>query len=314
MDISAAGSLDPRNFKTVRCQGTKPEAIKDRGFLTLAMMPVDENDKTGDVDTNRSKSRQRIRVIELITNSRNFLRRIQLQPSIPNKHVFGQTSTKKMHSLLAFSIASCFFTCVASFYSHPPSLSYNFHQLSRASVVAGSQTTSFPRVLPIIRKNFGTTAFQNYLNQHKLRRSGHQSIRGLRAMFTGIVEEMGKVINLAEDPTLGVTLTIGCNVVTEGAYIGCSIAVNGVCLTVTEYNEHQFKVLYLMICFSSEASPVNCLRFQVGISPETLRLTNLGALRTGNAVNLERAAAMNGRNSGHMVQGHIDNVGEIIET
>jgi riboflavin synthase alpha subunit len=53
---------------------------------------------------------------------------------------------------------------------------------------------------------------------------------------------------------------------------------------------------------------------QVGISPETLRLTNLGALKPDSAVNLERAASMEGRNSGHMVQGHIDNVGEIVQT
>ena len=79
----------------------------------------------------------------------------------------------------------------------------------------------------------------------------------------------------------------------EGAYEGCSISVNGVCLTVTEFDASMFKV---------------------GCAPETLRLTNLGDLSSGSPVNLERAAAIDGRNSGHMVQGHVDNVGTIIGT
>ena len=78
----------------------------------------------------------------------------------------------------------------------------------------------------------------------------------------------------------------------EGAYEGCSIAVNGVCLTVTKFDKKTFTV---------------------GVAPETLRLTNLGDLKSGSPVNLERAAAIDGRNSGHMVQGHVDNVGIILD-
>ena len=82
------------------------------------------------------------------------------------------------------------------------------------------------------------------------------------------------------------------NTVLEGAYEGCSIAVNGVCLTVTKFDKKTFTV---------------------GVAPETLRLTNLGDLKSGSPVNLERAAAIDGRNSGHMVQGHVDNVGIILD-
>ena len=117
---------------------------------------------------------------------------------------------------------------------------------------------------------------------------------GPQAMFTGIVEEIGEVDEMVMDiKTPGVTLTLKGDVVLDGAYEGCSISVNGVCLTVTEFKDK---------------------RFTVGISPETLRLTNMGDLAPGSKVNLERAAAMDGRNSGHMVQGHVDDVGEVIET
>ena len=127
-------------------------------------------------------------------------------------------------------------------------------------------------------------------------------VHSLQAMFTGIVEEMGKVVELKEEEmsawdspgtmVKGVTLTIAGKVALEGAYDGCSIAVNGVCLTVTNFDKDSFKV---------------------GVAPETLRLTNLGELKTGSPVNLERAAAIDGRNSGHMVQGHVDNVGTILD-
>eukprot|EP00281_Chroomonas_sp_CCMP1168_P030722 CAMPEP_0206245210 /NCGR_PEP_ID=MMETSP0047_2-20121206/18573_1 /ASSEMBLY_ACC=CAM_ASM_000192 /TAXON_ID=195065 /ORGANISM="Chroomonas mesostigmatica_cf, Strain CCMP1168" /LENGTH=576 /DNA_ID=CAMNT_0053670489 /DNA_START=33 /DNA_END=1761 /DNA_ORIENTATION=- len=117
---------------------------------------------------------------------------------------------------------------------------------------------------------------------------------GARAMFTGIVEEIGQVEELAMDiKTPGVTLTLKGKTVLEGAYEGCSISVNGVCLTVTKFTKDTFTV---------------------GVSPETLRVTNLGELGVGDPVNLERAAAMDGRNSGHMVQGHVDDVGDIVET
>jgi riboflavin synthase len=117
-------------------------------------------------------------------------------------------------------------------------------------------------------------------------------------MFTGIIEEMGTVVSLetAEldlwDGTRGpgVVLTISCVVALEGAYIGCSIAVNGVCLTATGLTATTFTV--------------NC-------APETLRVTALGSLAVGEGVNLERGARVDGRNSGHYVQGHVDGTGEV---
>jgi riboflavin synthase len=120
-------------------------------------------------------------------------------------------------------------------------------------------------------------------------------------MFTGIVEEMGTVVKLEErdDMTLwdgskgqGTELTVRGNIVLDGAYLGCSICVNGVCLTATELKDDTFKV---------------------GLAPETLRRTYLGSMKEGDAVNLERASEIGGRNSGHFVQGHVDGTGEIID-
>lgn len=110
-------------------------------------------------------------------------------------------------------------------------------------------------------------------------------------MFTGIVEEMGRVLVAATGHDRDNAITIGCGAALEGARLGDSIAVNGVCLTVTELTEQSFTV---------------------GLSPETLRRTNLGLLRAGDPVNLERALAYGGRMGGHYVQGHIDGVGEIV--
>jgi len=107
-------------------------------------------------------------------------------------------------------------------------------------------------------------------------------------MFTGIVEEVGIVESLSE-VVGGWSLTVKAQTVLEGACLGHSIAVNGACLTVT-------------------ALTVNS--FAVGLSPETLRRTNLGALRSGEGVNLERALTANGRIGGHFVQGHVDGTGE----
>lgn len=90
----------------------------------------------------------------------------------------------------------------------------------------------------------------------KRRAAGEERKRmvGPKAMFTGIVEEVGSVEEMVMDIKVpGVTLTLKGNAVLEGAYEGCSIAVNGVCLTVTKYTEKTFTV---------------------GIAPETLRLTN----------------------------------------
>src|SRR5919201_6279363 len=105
-------------------------------------------------------------------------------------------------------------------------------------------------------------------------------------MFTGIVEEMGAVRYLGPAQEWdGIDLVIGSVVARQNAVIGVSIAVNGVCLTITALDD---------------------AGFTVGLSPETLRRTALGALQEGDAVNLERALPIHGRFGGHIVQGHVD--------
>jgi len=123
------------------------------------------------------------------------------------------------------------------------------------------------------------------------------------AMFTGIVEEMGTVVNMEErnDMTLwdgskgkGTELIVRGDVVMDGAYLGCSICVSGVCLTATALDPTQ-----------------NI--FTVGLAPETLDKTYFRSLQRGQAVNLERASEIGGRNSGHFVQGHVDGTGTIVD-
>ena len=113
-------------------------------------------------------------------------------------------------------------------------------------------------------------------------------------LFTGIVEEMGTVTqveNLQREQG-GATLTIAAQVVLEDVRGGDSIAVNGTCLTVTHFRPRE--------------------AFVVQLAPETLRCTNLGELRVGGAVNLERSLAANARLGGHIVQGHVDTTGRIV--
>ena len=105
-------------------------------------------------------------------------------------------------------------------------------------------------------------------------------------MFTGIVEETGNVIQASSSG-----LKIAAAKVLQGTKEGDSIDVNGVCLTVTSLDEKSFSV---------------------DVMPETLKRTNLGQLKTGDIVNLERAMALGGRLGGHMVQGHIDTIGRIL--
>lgn len=105
-------------------------------------------------------------------------------------------------------------------------------------------------------------------------------------MFTGIIEEIGRVLRRGSDE-----LSVAAQVVTTDMGMGDSIAVNGVCLTVTE--------------FGSDG-------FTVNIMPETYRRTNLGLLRPGDRVNLERALAIGGRLGGHFVQGHVDATGRVL--
>jgi len=118
-------------------------------------------------------------------------------------------------------------------------------------------------------------------------------------MFTGIIEIMGTVTSLLSNDTSasggdGWTLTVGggASEILGDCHIGDSIAINGCCLTVTEFNRDSFKV---------------------GMAPETLRRTSLGELKVGDKVNLERAMAAGQRFGGHMVQGHVDDTATIIE-
>jgi riboflavin synthase len=110
-------------------------------------------------------------------------------------------------------------------------------------------------------------------------------------MFTGIVEEVGTIRRVVSGHTSG-EIAVRAAKVLEGTKIGDSIAVNGVCLTVT--------------ALLSDG-------FTADVMPETLRRSNLGKLRQGDPVNLERAMAADGRFGGHIVSGHIDGVGTITE-
>lgn len=108
-------------------------------------------------------------------------------------------------------------------------------------------------------------------------------------MFTGIVEEIGKLRRVAGRGH-SLVLTIDARKVLEDVHIGDSIAVNGVCLTVVAF----------------DATSVS-----MDVMPETYRQTNLASLRTGSPVNLERAMSARGRFGGHIVQGHVDCTGTI---
>lgn len=108
-------------------------------------------------------------------------------------------------------------------------------------------------------------------------------------MFTGIVEEIGQVISVRSGPRGGI-LSVRGAMVTSDARLGDSIAVNGVCLTVTG---------------------LNGTGFSADVMKETLNRSNLGRLKPGSRVNLERAMAAEGRFGGHMVSGHIDGIGRI---
>jgi riboflavin synthase len=109
-------------------------------------------------------------------------------------------------------------------------------------------------------------------------------------MFTGIIEELGTVAGMDSKPT-GARLRVRCKTVLDDAREGSSIAVNGVCLTAVDLEADSFAA---------------------DLAPETLRRTNLGALRSGSLVNLERPLLAAGRLSGHVVQGHVDGTGEFL--
>ena len=107
-------------------------------------------------------------------------------------------------------------------------------------------------------------------------------------MFTGIVEEIGRV--LAIDKSDAGHLVVQASTALQGLKLGDSIAVNGTCLTAVELTEYGFRA---------------------DLSPETFRRTNLGDLTTGSAVNLERPLAAGDRMGGHVVQGHVDGTGRV---
>ncbi|MCD6552718.1 MAG: riboflavin synthase [Anaerolineae bacterium] len=108
-------------------------------------------------------------------------------------------------------------------------------------------------------------------------------------MFSGIVEEVGTVRRLERRGALAM-LEVAAQRALEETQLGDSIAINGACLTVTKMMADHFAV---------------------DLTPETLRRTNLGALRPGSRVNLERSLAMGARIGGHFVQGHVDDVGTV---
>ncbi|MBN1484515.1 MAG: riboflavin synthase [Chloroflexia bacterium] len=108
-------------------------------------------------------------------------------------------------------------------------------------------------------------------------------------MFTGLIEEIGLLRRRLPPPKSG--LSIESNRVLQGTRIGDSIAVNGVCLTVTNIEGDLFTV---------------------DVMPETLRQSNLGRQAPGSRLNLERAMPATGRLDGHLVQGHVDGQGEIL--
>jgi len=105
-------------------------------------------------------------------------------------------------------------------------------------------------------------------------------------VFTGIVQEVGSIVSVSAGK-----LTAAAKDIMKDLQLGGSVAVNGICLTVTAFNDKSFSV---------------------DVMPETLKRTNLGRLKTGDRVNLERPLKLNGEIGGHLVQGHIDDTGKVI--
>ncbi len=105
-------------------------------------------------------------------------------------------------------------------------------------------------------------------------------------MFTGIVEEVGRIKAIGSG-----VLQVSASKVLEDVQLGDSIAVNGICLTVTEFSGSSFRA---------------------DVMPETIRRTSLAELKIGSPVNLERALTLSSRLGGHIVSGHIDGVGRIV--
>jgi riboflavin synthase len=111
------------------------------------------------------------------------------------------------------------------------------------------------------------------------------------AMFTGIIEEMGTVSALRREAGAA-RLVLSASKVLDGTVLGDSICVNGVCLTVVDMSAKEFSA---------------------DVAVETLKVTNLGGLKAGSRVNLERALQLSARIGGHLVSGHVDAVGRLRE-
>jgi riboflavin synthase len=109
-------------------------------------------------------------------------------------------------------------------------------------------------------------------------------------MFTGLIEETGEILEIKRG-TLSARMKIAAHKVLEDVKVGDSICVNGICLTVTEFDASSFSV---------------------DVMPETIRASSLKEAGNKTKVNLERAMAMNGRFGGHIVAGHIDGTGKVI--
>lgn len=110
-------------------------------------------------------------------------------------------------------------------------------------------------------------------------------------MFTGIVEEIG-VVECIKKGEKSSKLIVRCNKVLNQTKLGDSICTNGVCLTITNIGKNSF---------------------EADVMPETLRKSNLQKLKIGSIVNLERAISLQTRLGGHIVSGHIDGIGEIVD-
>lgn len=111
-------------------------------------------------------------------------------------------------------------------------------------------------------------------------------------LFTGIVEEVGTIKAMSYTSEHAIEVTIEAEKVLTDVSIGDSIAVNGICLTVTSFTERTF---------------------QVDVMPETVKVTSLNEVKEGSIVNLERSLLPTDRFGGHFVTGHVDGIGEIVK-
>ncbi len=110
-------------------------------------------------------------------------------------------------------------------------------------------------------------------------------------MFTGIIEEIGQIVSIQKN-NQSAKITISANKILQDIQLGDSIAVNGICLTACDISKNHFTA---------------------DVMVETMHRSNLGSLKKGSIVNLERAMAANGRFGGHIVSGHVDGTGTIID-